>query len=568
MSQDRYAVTDLAQLFDINCDIKSVMIPMRDGVKLHTLFYFPPEMPEKAPVMLVRSPYYRTTWFALPHAEAMENKCVFVTQSCRGTGWSEGGVFHPSNTDCEKNDAADLLDYIAEQPWFNGKCVMLGASYSGWTQWSAMRTGHKILVGTSPRVAPVYGCCGLANHGGGYSLAFTNWSMSMYHRRTYGYAGVPDYNKLKIFESVPVIDMDKLVYGKEIAVNRGMLECVAEPGKFLQGYPSYFDTMRVPAFISGGWFDGFKSEVIESFQLMKQRAATENARRFTRITIGPWAHAGLVNTELFGEINDYRDLLPRESSFLAALLNDPEIDPLPGDAPVKFFMLCENRWYDTTDWPPPGNSEKTYYLHSAGNANSCDGDGTISPEMPETELPDTYISDPMNPITASNHEEDNKGCYDRIFMEKSNNMLVYTSEKFTASLSVTGKVKLRFSASVSTPDTDFVATLTLFTPEGKSYLLTRGMIRARYRNSLDREELLTPEEICRYELDLGDIAVKFMPGYAMRLEICGQEFPTYGRNHNTGNPVLTDTEMRSAVCTILHDAEHPAELILPVNESF
>jgi putative CocE/NonD family hydrolase len=196
------------------------------------------------------------------------------------------------------------------------------------------------------------------------------------------------------------------------------------------------------------------------------------------------------------------------------------------------------------------------------------GDGYISETSPGNELPDSYLSDPANPISPSDGAHSALACYDRTFMEKRHDMLVYTGEKFTAPLCVAGQVKLRFYASATTPDTDFFATLTCVTPEGKSMILTSNMIRARYRNSLAKEELLTPGEIYRFEINLGDIAVKFLPGYAMRLEIHGQDFPGRDRNHQTGNPVLTDTEMRTSICRIYHDAEHPAELVLPVNNSF
>ncbi|MBR2344366.1 MAG: CocE/NonD family hydrolase [Lentisphaeria bacterium] len=570
MAKDRYNVTDIPAPFDISCDMKVIMLPMRDGVKLHTTLYFPTDMPEKLPAMIFRTPYSRTTWLDLPNPLALKHKCVYVIQACRGTGWSEGGVFNPADKEAEKNDAEDLFDFLESQSWFNGKCAMFGASYPGWTQWSAMRAAHPALVGTSPRVAPLYSCCGAAKPDGSMSLSFAiNWPLSMYHRRTYGYEGVPSFDDMKTPEQLPVIDADKFVYDQELPIFRNFMNVVNNPGEFLADYQQYCSRMIAPAFISGGWFDGFKSETIESFQLMKRTAATASARNFTRLTVGPWGHGGLLNPELFGAENDYRELLKREEQFLYGLLDDPASDPLPSNDPaVRFFMLCENRWYDTCDWPPPGNTQKIMFLHSGGNANSLHGDGRISGTAPQDELPDSYISDPLHPVSSTGGKHSVLACYDRSFMEEKNDMLVYTGEKFTEPMTVTGMVKLRFYASATTPDTDFFATLTDLTPDGKSMLLTSGMIRARYRNSLDKEELLVPGEIYQFEIDLGDIAVKFMPGHAMRLEIHGQEFPNRNRNLQTGAPVLTDTNPRTAVCRIYHDAEHPAELHLPVNNTF
>lgn len=568
MSTDRYNVTDIPAPFDISCDMKVLMLPMRDGVKLHTTIYFPPEMPEKSSALIVRSPYCRTTWFELPEARALQHKCVYILQSCRGTAWSEGGVFDPSNTETEKNDAEDLFNWLEQQTWFNGKCAMFGASYPGWAQWCAMRTGHKILTGTAPRVAPLYGCCGAPKAGGGPALSFPiDWLLSMYHRRTYGYSGVPSYNELNVVKQLPIIDADKFVYDKELPIYRNFMQTVNEPASFLEKHLSYFKNITAPAFISGGWFDGFKAETIESFQRMKADAATTAAVKFTRLTIGPWGHAGLLNPELFGAENDYRELLKREEKFIFGLLDDPAADPLgPDDPAVRFFMLGENKWYDSSDWPPVDTAEKVMYLHSNGNAAALADDGYISEAIPRFEPSDTYISNPANPISPSEGQHKALACYDRTFLEKRSDMLVYTSERFSSPLTVTGNVKLRFYASVDAPDTDFFATLTDLTPDGKSMFLTTGMIRARYRNSPAEEELLVPGEIYQFEISLGDIAVKFMEGHALRLEIYGQDFPARARNHQTGAPILTDTEMRTAECRIYHDAEHPAELFLPIND--
>jgi putative CocE/NonD family hydrolase len=259
-------------------------------------------------------------------------------------------------------------------------------------------------------------------------------------------------------------------------------------------------------------------------------------------------------------------LLPREEKFLFGLLNDPAADPLSGEMQVKYFLLGENQWYESTDWPPPGVGMQTMYLHSGGNANCSCGDGIIDDMPPTAELPDNFISNPNDPVTTLRDGSNNSpvGCYDRSYMETRPDMLVYTSEKFTTPLKITGNVRLRFFASVTAPDADFFATLTDVTPEGKSMLLTTGMVRARFAKSLEVPELLTPGEIYQFEIDLGDTAVKFLPGHALRLELCGQEFPAFDRNAHTGNTPMHDTVLRTANVTVYHDAEHPAELILPV----
>lgn len=568
MSKDIYNVS-LPELkpFDVTCDIKVLKLPMRDGVKLHTIVFFPPEMPEKAPVLLIRTPYSRTEWLSLPSENALKHGVVHIMQACRGTGFSEGGVFHPSDRDVEKNDAEDLFAWLNTQPWFNGRCVMSAASYCGWVQWCAMRGKNNPLVGISPRVAPLYSCCGSVRPGGCSSLLFAqNWPISMYHRRTYGYDSVPDYVKMQLFRHLPAAEADIFAgYSKPLPVYRDFIASAAEPSLSLDDWDEGFEKFRAPAFISGGWFDGFKQETIASFQLIKQRGATAGARNFSRLTIGPWGHPGLLNPELFGAENDYRDLLPREEKFLFGLLNDPTADPLPGEMQVRYFMLGENKWYDSGDWPPPGTAAQTMYLHSSGNANTSAGDGLINNVPPEAEMPDNFTSNPNDPVTTQRGDDpEPSGCYDRSYMETRADMLVYTSKKLTAPLKITGNIRLRFFASATTPDTDIFATLTDVTPDGRSMLLTTGGIRARFAGSWKKPELLTPGKIYQFEIDLGDTAVMFQSGHALRLELCGQEFPAFDRNANTGNKPMHDTVLRTGNITVYHDAEHPAELILPV----
>ena len=246
------------------------------------------------------------------------------------------------------------------------------------------------------------------------------------------------------------------------------------------------------------------------------------------------------------------------------LLRHPDRDPLPGKSAVHYFMIGENRWRDSECWPPAGTQEQRWYLHSGGNANTASGDGSITESAPGVETPDCFVSDPAHPVLSNRGAHDSLGCYDRREEETRSDVLVYTMPVRKKTLAVTGPVRLRFHAAVSAPDTDFVVHLLDVTPDGRSLWLTGGVLRARYRNGTEKPELLVPNEITEFEVVLNDIAAAFLPGHALRIELCGQDFPTCGRNPNTGNEYTTDPELRCAAVTVYHDAEHPAELLLPV----
>ena len=234
MSQkkDPYNVTDIPPACDTSGDIKIVMLPMRDGVKLQTVIYFPANVKKKSPTVVIRTPYTRKTELLYPYPEAHKRGVITIYQACRGTGWSEG-LFDPADPDNERNDAEDLFKWLEQQSWYNGRSVMLGASYPGWVQWCAMETG-KYLLGTAPQVAPLYSCQGSASQGGVVRFSFSLcWGLSMHHRRKYGYGNVPEYEKMGLLWKLPVIDADKHALYPELAPFRRFLLTARKPAETL-----------------------------------------------------------------------------------------------------------------------------------------------------------------------------------------------------------------------------------------------------------------------------------------------------------------------------------------------
>lgn len=562
MSKDPYHVTDLAEPCDTTSDIKILRLPMRDGVKLQTIIYFPPELKGKRSVLLLRTSYTRTTEMGYPYAPALKRGIIFIIQACRGTGWSEG-VFDPADGEYEINDACDTLLWLKKQPWYNGRCAMTGGSYPGFVQWCAQMAGEGLLTAVTPHVAPIYSCIGSSRPGGAASLGFSvNWMLSMHHRRKYGYSGAPDYNAMKTAYHLPPVEADRSAGYPVLSPFRKFLLTGREPWKNLCRYQEKFKSFTAPAYITGGWFDPFISESVESFLLMKSAAKSAAARQFTRMVIGPWGHAGLLNPDLFGKTCDYRHINRWRERFIFNQLKAPEKDPLPAEPAVRYYMLCENKWYASEVWPPAGTRERRLYLHSGGDANSCSGSGILSEIPPQKELCDVYVSDPAAPVLSDGGDNISLGCYDRTPQQKRSDVLVYTTQILTSPLTVAGHIKLAFTAEVSTPDTDFAAVLSWVTPEGKAMLLARGMLRARFRN-MPQVEMLEPGKKYDFEICFSPTAFKIVPGCALRLEISGQHFPAFDRNANSGKMLFEDTKLFVSRHTVYHDGEHPAYLTLP-----
>jgi putative CocE/NonD family hydrolase len=232
---------------------------------------------------------------------------------------------------------------------------------------------------------------------------------------------------------------------------------------------------------------------------------------------------------------------------------------------VKVYLTGSNEWLEFPDYPPPQAQAKPLYFHSGGKANTLLGDGTLSWSPPKKEPPDTYTYDPKKPVEFGMGEEMN--AVDNRLVEIRRDVLVYTSDELTEPLSILGPVSVELHAASDARDTDFTAKLLDVTPDGKAVNLGpegMGIRRARYRNGYAKEELLTPDKPEKFPIELFDIGHTFLPGHRIRVEISSSASPLFNPNQNTGNPVATDTEWKSANQTVFHEKDLPSHILLPV----
>ena len=157
------------------------------------------------------------------------------------------------------------------------------------------------------------------------------------------------------------------------------------------------------------------------------------------------------------------------------------------------------------------------------------------------------------------------GAFDqRAAGEAEPDVLVYSTPVLEKDLEVTGPVKLVIYASTTAADTDFTGKLVDVWPDGAAYNVAEGIMRARFRRSADEPELLHPEEVYEYEIDLGGTSIVFKAGHRMRLEVSSSYFPKWGRNLNTGENPSESAELKIAAQTIYHDRKRASHILLPV----
>jgi hypothetical protein len=153
---------------------------------------------------------------------------------------------------------------------------------------------------------------------------------------------------------------------------------------------------------------------------------------------------------------------------------------------------------------------------------------------------------------------------DQRAVEKRRDVLSHTTSPLGTDLEVTGPIKVVLYASSSAPDTDFTAKLVDVFPSGEARNLTDGILRVRYRESLDHPLLMTPGAVYRLTIDAGVTSNVFRAGHRIRIEISSSNFPRFDRNPNTGRIVADEKEFRKASQTVFHDRDRHSYVLLPV----
>ncbi|HVX30003.1 MAG TPA: CocE/NonD family hydrolase [Nitrolancea sp.] len=566
---------------------RNVAVPMRDGVNLSADIYRPAG-DGPFPTLMQRTPYDKSMMnLGQLMLRAVERGYAVVVQDVRGRFASEGEFNTFVN---ERNDGYDTLEWLTQQPWCDGNVGMFSQSYVGLTQWQAAMSGHPALKAIVPTVTADNYHDGWVYQGGAFELSFNlSWVVAnlapntIMRRKAIDPSAAEDYEQLIQANDGMTAEFNKLPLKHSELISR-----YAPYYDDWVDHPTYddfwaaldvsraHDKLTLPAMNVGGWHDIFLKGTIGNFTGRRANAPTAEARANQRLLLGPWNHSGMRSGNPIGSVNfgvhstgadiDIDGLHLRwYDHWLRGLDNGVEDDP-----PVRVFVMGANRWRTAQDWPLPGTDWQEWYFHSAGSANSLNGNGELSRQSPASEPPDSYVYNPLNPTPTMggglccNAVFSQGGAYDQREVERREDVLVYTSAPLEQELEVVGPLKVILYASSSAPDTDFTAKLVDVHPCGMARNLNDGIIRARYRHSMSEPELLTPGEVTEFEIDLVATGNAFQPGHRIRVEIASSNFPRFDRNPNTGEVPGRSENVVSALQTVHHSAEYPSRIILPV----
>ncbi|MGD8240690.1 MAG: CocE/NonD family hydrolase [Armatimonadota bacterium] len=550
-----------------------VPMSMRDGVILRANV-FRPDAGGEFPGLLVRTPYGKAVGGYERYVRA---GYVVVAQDTRGRYASDGQytIFTVEDTG-DAEDGHDSIEWLAQQPYCSGVVGTMGASYNAWMQWTAAKLRPPSLKAMCAYSIPMelteVDWCGAFRPGRRVRWWLTTIAPDL--RRRAGWP--PPHTKEeanRIWEEIEHGRWLSLLPWLELPryLPPGLAEYAEDwlrhpnrrPWRFAEAHKQ----VEVPNLDFSGWYDHC-NDTMGHLPGMQQNGRTEAARTQTKLIIGPWNHGGMGQRKI-GDVDfglqaqlDIHDVIIRWfDHWLKGADNGIDREP-----PLRYFVMGSAQWKSASTWPPEEKSEAVYYLSSSGDANTVEGSGTLAPQAPRHEACDAYIYDPNDPCptlwprTLFTHPSDRRQ------LEYRGDILYYRTPPLEQDVEVVGYPEVLLYASSSAPDTDFFARLVDDDPDGPAQDVCYGMVRARHRNSLDQEELLTPGEVTELRITLGATACRFLKGHRIRLEITSSDFPNHDRNHNTGRNDLEDTELAAAEQRVFHGGEYGSRLVVKVDE--
>jgi len=549
-----------------------VEIPMRDGVHLNSTIY-KPKGTSPTPAIFTLTPYISDTYHARAYYFA-QHGYAFALVDCRGRG-NSGGEFEPFIN--EGSDGRDIVEWLAAQPWCDGSVTMWGGSYGGYDQWLTLKTCPPQLKTIVP-VASAYAAVDFPF----FKNVFFSYEIQ-WLTLTSGVSGNSNLFEEQSFwiskfremylNHRPFKDLDQIVGNRATHFQTWIQH--PTPDEYwdqMSLIPEDYDNIDLPILTITGHYDGDQQGAMHYYQA--HMASSSPARDQHYLVIGPWDHAGTrTPSKEFGGLKigeaSMIDMNNLHKEWYDWTLKDGA-QPEFLKKRVAYYVMGAEEWKYADTLESISNKNLRLYLQSDnGQANDVFHSGTLNEIAPVESQPDRYVYDPLDTRPEELEREEIKDYLtdQRYSLNLFGNGLVYHSSPFDEDTEISGYVKLILWIALDVPDTDFWATVSEITPDGKYIRLTQDLLRARYRESLRQEKLITPEEINRCEFTgFTFFSKRVLKGSRLRLLICCPNSIFIQKNYNSGGIVAeeTDKEAQTAHVTLYHDADHPSYLDLPV----
>jgi len=562
-----------------------VKIPMRDKVELNATLYLsktPDGLLSKTPVIFTLTPYISDTYHARA-AYFASHGYTFALVDVRGRG-NSAGEFEPFAN--EGRDGHDVVEWLAQQPFCDGKVAMWGGSYAGFDQWATAKELPPHLATIVPAAAahPPLDYPSYNNVGETYDV--------QWFTLTSGRAGQQNLFADQKFWRTQFLD----AYKKHIAF-KTLDSFVANPSVNFQRilkHPTadtYYDAMvptreqfqkiRLPILTITGQYDGDELGALTFYRDHLANASSE-ARAKHFLIIGPWDHAGTrtptdeVGGVKFGGagIVDLNELHRQWYDWTMKNGTRPEF--LKNQ--VAYYLLALGNTGANGEWKYADSLEtltanpRAFYLDSKnGDANGVFRSGMLR-EKPPSQGADQFTYDPLDTHRGENVEgtdpkEKTAGIDQTYALSIGSDGLVYHCNPLPRETPLVGCPQLTLWVSIDTPDTDLKADLYEIQPDGTSTALWSDLRRLRYRDSLRQERLVKLGEIVKCEFAPGlFVARRLMKGSRLRLVVSSPNSILWQKNYNSGGVVANETakDARVAHVQVYHDVQHASAIQIPL----
>jgi predicted acyl esterase len=527
-------------------DATEMRIPMRDGAELAADVYLPRDAAaQPRPVVLIQTPYDKSgmrPWFEGEgrwgeHSLFTDPAYAFVVTDWRGRAASAAAARPGRIAPGGAEDGFDTVEWIAKQPWSNGKVGTWGPSALGAAQFRTASARPPHLVCAVPVVMPLN-----LTH----DIYFPGGALWEEFARTLGRLGWDLYGQLTANPVAGTPFWRRLEQSNHIRP----------------------DSIDLPMLLIGGWFDIYVDPVIDTFARLRADAGALT-REHIRLVMGPWLHR-TDNPEV-GSLR-FPDALgggiDRAKSFFDRWLRGIETPEELARPAITYFemdpsadLAWRGRWRAASAWPPPGTSERRFYLDP--------GDHELAPQPPAPASSLTYRYDPADPLaTPGGHVLTPtlpSGPRDLAATEARGDVVVFTTQPLETEVAIAGRPRVELWFASDRPDTDVTAFLAHVDRQGRSILLGEGVLRLRFRESTERTTPLVPGEVYRIEVELDNLALRLEAGDRLRLILSSSNYPKYAKNLNDGGAMYREGAGVVATNQVFGGAERPSALVLPVS---
>ena len=580
-------------------DKVEVMIPMRDGIRLHTEVYSPKHATVLLPLLITRTPYglaadshgYNLA-LSGAYAELAQEGYIFVFQDIRGRYKSEGQFVmmrpprHKGDLKAidESTDSYDSIDWLLENvPRHNGRVGVLGISYSGWLTVMAMIDPHPALKAVSEQASPADMYLGDDfHHNGAFRLSYgLEYSARM---ETSKQNEAFDFDRFDTFDWYlrlgPAANFNKkYAHGKLPTWNDYVEHPNYDEFWRRQAVTPYLKQADVPNLNVAGWWD--QEDFYGPLKIYETLEKFDRDHR-NYLVAGPWNHGGWARGtgRALGKIDFGADTSKYfreniQAPWFAYWVKDKGNLELPE---ALTFQTGSNKWESYDEWPPRKGAQRTkIYFDKAG---------ALSFHSPAADGFDSYISDPAHPVPYRHRpiEATYGGASgwapwlveDQRFVYERPDVLSWETEPLTSPLVVAGDIVAHLFASTSGTDSDWMVKLIDVYPEkgekdppmnGFQLMIANEVLRARFRNSFEKPEPVPAGQVTAYNIDLHSTNHAFLAGHRVMVEVQSTWFPLIDRNPQKFVPnifMAAEADYQKAEQRVYRSRAYPSSVELPI----